>query len=434
MVDINATDLDSFDSYYQCVQNSHTDGKTRTKSRVNGFGNNQKNPYWGSTGAPFGRFGPKNYHDKVNAPRRSVTGNDLPGARSIVQNVLLKAEKYPRKSKIPNDMANFAALYITHDIANQVSERLQTKPCEDMRCCFKENKGILPRFSSNSACFPIPVQNDDPFYKDHDVKCLNFVRSQKTSLPTKLQFGEIKNKATGYLDLSLVYGNEETDTKDIRSNSRGQLNMNSKNLLATDSNGNYTKISDRMLAVPSSAVWPALFTRNHNKLAEDLANLYPKWKDEKVFQEAKRINIAVLQNVVFNNADFIFESKGGLKINENYDENVDVTSNLEFHTAAYRYFHFYVNTNVKFIDKTGAVTNIPLSEAFGKLNLIEDKFDDVINGLFSQEFNFGQYSDEIVNKFAKNDEGLGVDVISFDVQRGKFHPLFIILNLMNTLL
>jgi hypothetical protein len=33
--------------------------------------------------------------------------------------------------------------------------------------------------------------------------------------------------------------------------------------------------------------------------------------------------------------------------------------------------------------------------------------------------NFGEFSEEMTNRFAKNDDGLGIDVVSFDVQRGK---------------
>jgi peroxidase len=242
-----------------------------------------------------------------------------------------------------------------------------------------------------------------------------------SSLPTKLQYGEIKNKATGYLDLSLVYGNEENDAREVRTNSKGKLNMNSKNLLATDANGNYSKISDRMRAVPFTAIWPSLFTRNHNKLAEELSNLNPKWSDDTIFQEARRVNIAVLQSISYNGFfDSIQKSKGGLKINENYNENMDVSINLEFHSAAYRYFHKYVNKNIKFVDNNSQVTNVALSDTFGKLHLVEDKLDDAIRGLLSQKMNFGGYTEELTNKFAKNDRGLGIDVISFDVQRGKF--------------
>lgn len=422
IADKEPSDLSSFESNLYCLRNVTNKCKSVSKYRaINGYCNNLKNPYWGATGAPFGRFGPKNYYDDVHTTRRSVSGNYLPNPRQVVQNILLKAQKYERKNKlIPNDMANFGVLHLTHDIGSQVTVEPRKDRCEDIRCCVSGNKGILSKTLRNSACLPIAIPNDDPFYKDAGVTCLNFLRAQMTSLPTKLSYGEIKNKATGYLDLSLIYGVEEADTRVIRSFSGGKLNMNAKNLMAVDSTGNYTKVSDRMISVPFSSVWTGLFTRNHNTLCNELIRVNPKWNDEKLFQEARRINIAILQNIVFNYADFIFESNNGLKINEKYDPNLDVLSNVEFHTAAYRYFHFYVNSNVQFVTNSGETDSIALSDTFGKLEIVEDRFDELVNGLFSQGINFGQYTEEITNKFSKNENGLGIDVVSFDVQRGEF--------------
>jgi peroxidase len=288
-----------------------------------------------------------------------------------------------------------------------------------MRCCTKQNKAIIQRSLQNSACMPIDISQEDSFYKDHDITCLNFIRSERSSVPTKFQYGEIKNKATGYLDLSLVYGNEDADTREVRTLSKGKLNVGAKNLLPTDSQGNYTKITDRCHAVPYTAILPALFTRQHNKMADELARLNPLWNDEKIFQETRRINIALFQTITYNGADFIFESKDGLKIDEKYDPTMDVSSNLEFHSAAYRYFHFYVNTDVMLVDRKNKVTRFSLSDIFGDLELVEDKFDSVVRGLLVQTMNFGEFSDEMTNRFAKNDDGLGIDVVSFDVQRGK---------------
>jgi Animal haem peroxidase len=117
IADANSSELHSFENNIGCLRNASASLTAHSKYRsVNGFGNNLKNPYWGSTGAPFGRFGPKNYYDKIHTSRRSVSGNLLQSPRKIVQNILLKAEKFHRQSRFPNDMANFAALYITHDL------------------------------------------------------------------------------------------------------------------------------------------------------------------------------------------------------------------------------------------------------------------------------------------------------------------------------
>ena len=42
-----------------------------------------------------------------------------------------------------------------------------------------------------------------------------------------------------------------------------------------------------------------LFMREHNRLAEKLAELNPGWEDERLFQKARKINVAQYQHIVY---------------------------------------------------------------------------------------------------------------------------------------
>ena len=91
-----------------------------------------------------------------------------------------------------------------------------------------------------------------------------------------------------------------------------------------------------------------LWMRNHNYHAIRLKQVNPQWGDEKLYQEARRISIAELQHITFNEyLPIILGStltsyysliplEGGYT---NYEPYTDPTSWNEFSTAASRFGH-----------------------------------------------------------------------------------------------
>lgn len=43
-----------------------------------------------------------------------------------------------------------------------------------------------------------------------------------------------------------------------------------------------------------------IWARQHNRIADELRDLNPKWSDERLFQEARRIVVAQIQHVTYN--------------------------------------------------------------------------------------------------------------------------------------
>jgi peroxidase len=322
-----------------------------------------------------------------------VTGSDLPNPRKIVLDILLKAEKKPRNPfNEPNQLLLLKILYVTHDMAHQVPVEAFDN-CKEIRCCSSGNKKVLDPSVSHSACLPISIGKDDEFYKKADVGCLNMIRSESSSLPSIAQHGEVLNKVTSFMDHSIIYGSDDIESNKIRSFVGGKLNLGPNNVLPVDSKGKYTKISDRLTSVPLSAIWPILTARNHNSLASGLEKMNPKWSDEKLFQEARRINIAFIQRELIEN---LFVALFNTSLGGVYDETADPSTTLEFSSGAYRFFHFNLQPYMKLTDKDNKVETIPMSDTFGRIDLAEKRFDDVLRGALGDEMNFLQYTDEVI--------------------------------------
>lgn len=392
MAAINPSSLNSFGENAVCLNRESIPLSSHSKYRsINGIGNNLKYPYRGAAGTPFGRFGPKNYNDGIYTIRRSVTGSELPTPRQILQDVLLKAQIGPPPAVHLNFQVNLVVLYITHDLAFHAPVDAQDDT-NIIRCCESGNANVLPPTLLSSSCLPIVISESDPFYKAGNISCLNMVRSQITTAPDQVQAGEIRNKATAFLDHSIIYGTDDATTESIRSFSGGRLRMDSSNFLPVKIDGTYAESSARLLGVPVGAVYPSLYARNHNKLADGLAHVNPSWSDETVFQEARRINIAILQNIIYSGKILATLARG--VVNETYNEQYDASTTLEF-SAAYRFLHFYVPEDMILVDANQQIRSYPLSDTVGRIDLVQNNSDDVVRGVLMQSLNYAQFSDQV---------------------------------------
>lgn len=393
LVTDSLSDLSAFSNFAGCLGRNKTLLSSHEQYRaIDGYGNNLDNPYWGVSETPFGRFGAKTYDDGVHSIRQSVTATELPSARTIAQEILLKAEKATRTINFDNSFSIYFVLYLTHDMANQVPVGAFDNG-EEIRCCANGNAYELSKSLLNSACLPIAVKADDSFYKDAGARCLNVLRSSLASSPDAVQYGEIKNKATAFLDHSIIYEPQEAATNKIRSFENGKFRMSQGNVLPVNSEDNFLSSTERIFLAPVRAIWPSLFVRNHNSIAEQLSTINPQWNDEILFQEARRINIALYQYLVFacDTLDSIF----GSGVNETYNADVDPSTTVEFTSAAYRFGHFFVQSEMLMVDENGNREGILLSDTLGNVEFLKSSYDNILRGLLLQPLNYDQYSAEV---------------------------------------
>ena len=107
---------------------------------------------------------------------------------------------------------------------------------------------------------------------------------------------------------------------------------------------------------PQLAVMHTIWHREHNRIAKELAKLNPLWTDEILYQETRRIVIAEIQHITFNEWLPILlgktYSKGlgvstGVGHNQDYNSDDDPTVSNEAATAALQFLKSLKQASLK---------------------------------------------------------------------------------------
>lgn len=209
---------------------------------------------------------------------------------------------------------------------------------------------------------PILIDQDDEFYRTFNQRCMNFVRlAIAPDHNCQLGYAKTLSKVTHYIDGSAIYGSDVQTMKDLRSFKNGRLKMFidfNRELLPLDPK------SDDCL-VHGSACFMAgdvrvnqhitlvalhlLFAREHNRIAEALHRLNLHWSDDTLFEEARRIVVAEIQHITYNEwlplvvgreamqRFSLFGSPQGYS--NDYDDEINPSMTNEFTGAAFRFGH-----------------------------------------------------------------------------------------------
>ena len=113
-------------------------------------------------------------------------------------------------------------------------------------------------------------------------------------------------------------------------------------------------------------VLQTLFLDNHNRIATELHKEHPRWNDEHLFQEARKINIAQFQSIVYN--EWIPDVLGqhALAPYKGYNPKVNATIANEFSTVAFRFGHTLLSDDLERQGNNGlpVAADVPLAEDF----------------------------------------------------------------------
>ncbi|XP_077504345.1 salivary peroxidase/catechol oxidase-like [Amblyomma americanum] len=420
-----------------------------TKYRsADGLCNNLQNREWGKSLTAFERFMPPSYADGLTLPRVGVDGNELPNPRKI-------SVAADPDADFPNErntlMLMQFAQFVDHDLTLTGVSRFRNGSA--ITCCDEEL--IQNPTKRHYACMPIDLPADDHFYAQFRLRCLEFVRSVPAPRP-KCTFGprEQLNQLTAYMDASNIYGSTEEEAKALRSFRDGRLASTSfsrDELLPrqTDSTQEcneqgtdficFRAGDERVNEQLSLTAMHTLWLREHNRVAAELHRLNPGWKDEILYQEARRIVAAEFQHIAFNEFLPILLGRNVMEqfdllltpygYSHSYDPELNAGIGNVFAAAAYRYGHTLVQGNIELINEDGSVhKRVPLATQF--FNPAEiyapGNLDRFYRGLISQP---AQTYDRFVTEQLTNHlyeplgQGFGMDLVALNIQRGRDHGI-----------
>jgi len=386
---------------------------------LDGTGNNLMHPEWGSTGEQFLRRSPAAYADGVSSP----AGADRPNERLISNQVFAS----PAGGIInARDMSGFVyawGQFLDHDLTLSDS----AVPIEPISITVPAGDPWFDPRGTGTVTMPNLRTAYDP------TTGTNTPRQQVNSL-------------TAFIDGSQVYGSDPARAAAVREFVGGRLKTSAGNLLPFNTAGlpnatiGLTPDAELHLAGdvranenPQLLALHTLFVREHNRLAAEAAARNTGWNDEQLFQHARRLVIAQLQDITYT--EFLPAVLGqgspaavSLQAYRGYRANVDPGISTEFATAAYRFGHSLLGEEVGFLDNLGREVREPLSlrDSFFNVAVVSATgIDPILKYLASDR---AQEMDAIVIDDVRNflfgapGQG-GFDLAALNIQRGRDHGL-----------
>ncbi|XP_060870516.1 peroxidase-like [Metopolophium dirhodum] len=419
-----------------CAPTISCDANAKYRS-INGSCNNLRTPWLGASITPHLRILDAYYDDGEYQFRKQANGNPLPNARYIQQKMFLY-EQFP----YPNDhnvLFMEWGQFVAHD-----TTRLPPDVSVGGNCCdLQKAKSVPPQCQA-----VIEVPKNDPIYLKRGQTCLNFNRARTSiSYGCRLKHTTFMVDATHFIDGSQIYGSDEKVAADLRSFKDGRLksdfyvgqqefcpqrNRTSKQC-DTSSNSSvcFAAGDSRVNQNLGIALFQNVFLRFHNIVAYDLKRFNPFWRDEEIYQETRRIVIAVIQHITYTHylpillGEHFMHSYGFFEQTV-YDENVNPGTTQEHSTGAFRILHKEIPSILNFIGKYHFnIHPVLLTDWMNKPDLLPlpNNFDSLLRGFQEMPTREEQPSynvwisnclfQQTTPKFS------GSDLLSTDIQRGR---------------
>ena len=325
-------------------------------------------------------------------PSRDPLTNSLPNPRAISNAVSAQTDGINNRNNL-SDMFWLWGQFLDHDIDLSLSD------------------------TSKPAFISIP--SGDPIFSGQ----MPFNRSLSNAE------GEQLNDITPFIDGSNIYSSSASHERSLRTGQGGQFTL-VDNLLPTEANSGMfisgdIRVNENIALTSMHTIW----VREHNRIAKNLARKNSHWDDDQLFSAARKIVVAEMQAITFNQFLPLLLGKQTLSKYKGYDAAVSPQIINSFSTAAYRFGHTMLPKQLLRLDKRYrpiAAGNVPLKQAFFNPALIKTHgIDSLFRGLSAQTAQAIDplLVDDIRNFLFANTEGAGFDLATLNLQRGRDHLL-----------
>lgn len=416
-------------------KNIKCEGLSNRYRTLDGTCNNLKYPWWGAVQTPYNRLVQPIPTCNADAPRTDtlLDISGLPPAYRVVDQI---PSFYGLYEGYGGGAGSFFALFVqfmANDLSSTVPAYVQ---CE----CG----------STEPECFNIQLDKSDQsiFYRD----CLNYVRSldSREAFDCAFDHREQFSNVSHYLDLSNLYGSNAAQNSIVRSYVDGQLRCDSVlnsitpstvvppildiNQCLTEGERTegcfYGADNQRSFADPLITTLHTRFLREHNRFAFELKKRNSHWSDNTIYEESRRLLIAVYQSLVYTEVlPYIlgeekyreFELKPLTSGYGNfYNDNLYPNVYNEFAEAAFKLVNF--NDDAIELD---SYTTVQVRDLFWRQDKSYAELENYAIALLAGEGGPGGFNiaKDLLKSYAETPTSLPSSLPALIVQKGRDHAL-----------
>lgn len=429
--------------------------------------NNLDKPTRGASFTAFQRLLPAHYEDglaQLHGFRQSKLEENIfrdgpftppyPSARLVSSNII--RDRMDNASQLTHLVMQWGQ-FIDHDLDLNVENPPELAGCDFENCVCTD------------VCAPVQVPEDDDDFglgTSREGQCLPFTRTIPACQTDDFQARVPLNELTHYLDGSMIYGSTEVRAEFLREFYNGHLKEGAA-FPAGSGKPSLPEISEYPPCPPtrdepsedttgrccpegfdscfvagdvrvneqvSLTVMHTIWVREHNRVAAALAALNPQWDDDRLYHEARRIVIAQVEQITFEEFLRVLFGENFYELligpYNGYQTQRDSTVPNSFATAAFRFGHSLVQNQFLRAGPDFAPNEygpLPLVEAFmnPQAYFDSDGTDPILRGWVTQparaldEF----LTDVLTTQLFETDSGPGMDLATLNIQRGRDHGL-----------